>query len=596
MLYLVWHFLVPIGAPMVLQAAGETGLSPLLDDAKRGELLQLAKGTVEGQPVIAGSPINGVIGAAVALYGIDGPRAAAACFNDEARAAIGCAAGKLQGAIGDFGALPTDRVSVHLLRELRDAKPVDWRDMGWGYSRGLYAVVYVGEKGARLFTDVQMHINGATIQHALKALRSGKGVPAAGTPPDHSSYIAPTESFTEYDGKPVALYRASTLIDIKDLTSDQIVAGCKLGGDYLSKIFQSETNQWLYEGDVGHDEYKSTYNLLRHAGTVYSLYQLAEATGEPRYRETADKGWQWLLEQIERESDKQGQRFAFPVERTIKKHDGEKRISYTVKLGGTGLTLVALSERLKVEPNESDLALGRALANHILRSQRPDGSFQSYWSYKGSKAKEKRSIYYPGEAMLGLMRFYQHDPDPRYLGAMERGADYAIEERWKIFGAQIYVPLDAWLAVALNEVHKLRPKAEYADYCLKLADMMENDQINASWETYYPDYYGGYFPYPPQATPAGSRLEGLTSCYFAAQRAGRDVRELKEVIRRSARFQVERILRPEFAHLYPNPRRALGAFRDTPVSNKIRIDNNQHNITSLLDAAKILADQQPAPR
>jgi len=573
---------------MFLDSQGNPHLTPLLSNDAAAQLLQTARATLRGEPAPAGAPANGVIGAVVATYGEHGPREAAGCFGDDARKAVICAAEKLRKGAGEFGASPADKVSLHLLRSLRSAKPVSLRDKGWGYSRGLYSVLLVDGESAHLFTDVQMHVLGLHLPHALAELDEKRGVRMSGEAPKDGAYVLPTESWTEYEGQPVALYRASTIMPPPDAKT--IMEYTALAGDYLTRI-QKDDDTWLYEGDIGRDHYGKTYNLLRHAGTVYALYELFEATGAPRYREAADKGWTWLLDQLERENDVSGRECAFPVERhTVTLASGKKHTSYTVKLGGAGLTLVALSERLKVAPNEPDLELGKAVARHILRSQNPDGSFQHYWAYKTKKAKERRSEYYPGEAMLGLIRFYQIDPDPTYLEAMERAAHYAIHERWEILGYQFYVPLDAWFSVALNELDKVQPRKDYVDYCLLLTDMEINDQMNRKWEIFYPDYDGGYWPYPPSAGAAGSRGEGVTACYEAAHRAGRDVTALKKHIREAARFQLERLVRPEFAHLYPNPQRALGAIRGTPVANSVRIDNNQHNISSLLVEAKILSE------
>jgi hypothetical protein len=538
-------------------------------------LLQGAREVLQDQPATATASIGGVVGAVVMVYGDNGPRGAAGCFDQEGRAAVLCAAEKLRPGYPDFGMAETDRVSIHLLRKLNAAKPLWWRDLGFGHSRGLYSALAIDKGGARVLTDTQMHVGGFGVEAAFRFLRKkGAGVPVSGDAPNQGLFLAPTESYTEYQGRPVALYRASTIMPPPE--PSQIVEYCKLAGDYLVKILQPN-NKWLYEGDLGRDKYFDTYNLLRHAGTIYALYQLYHVTHEARYRETADNAWKWLIEQIDRDKDDAGRPCAYPVEGKL------------VKLGGTGLTLIALAERLRVEKTEADLELGRALANHIVRSQNPDGSFQSYWSYKGKPAKQRRSIYYPGEAMLGLMRFYAHDPDPRYLETVERGAAYHLHERWRILGMDIFVPLDAWLMIALDELDRVKHQDDYVDYCLMLADQMINDQIDAGWETFYPDYHGGYFPYPPGGTPAGSRGEGLTACYLAALRAGRDVTELREAIARATRFQIERIVRPEFAHLYPNPRRALGAIRESTLHNGARIDNNQHNISSLLVAAEILS-------
>ncbi|NLH50071.1 MAG: hypothetical protein GX444_15945 [Myxococcales bacterium] len=586
-----WPLLIFVAAayaiyPTFFDAFGQPGLPRLIDEATADRLITVARLAVQGQPIEAGAPVSGVIGAVVMIYGDQGPRAGAACFGEDAAQAIACGGRIVHDVAPDFGLADTDKVSIHLLRELRSAAPLWFREKGWGYSRGLYSVLVADGDGARMMPDTQMHVLNAGLEKALDHLRKKKnGVPVLGKAPDQGEFIIPTESYTEYQGKPVALYRASTILPPP--TPQEIVEACKLGGDYLVKILQPN-NKWLYEGDLGFDRYKSSYNQLRHAGAVYSLYQLFEATGVERYKEAADRGWQWVLEQIEREPDAGGATCAFMLEKHTKTIKGKKKTVYSVKLGGTGLALIALGERMKINRSAEDLELAHQLANHILRSQNKDGSFDSYWPYKEQPAKRIRSIYYPGEAMLGLVRLYQLDPQPRYLEAVEAAADYFTNERFKLLGMRLSVPPDAWLMLTLNELHAISPKKIYADYCETLTDSMLNDQMDRAWEIFYPDYDGGYYPYPPYVTPAGARMEGISACYQAMERVGRDNRDIRALLARAARFQIERIIRPEFAHLYPNPQRALGAFRHSPVANAIRIDYNQHNISGLLVTAKIL--------
>ncbi|MDP8221968.1 MAG: hypothetical protein P9L99_01295 [Candidatus Lernaella stagnicola] len=584
----VWQWNLLSHNVAALIANGDPDLPPLLSEAQAGELIDAARGALMGESTGGDALPLEIIGAAVYAYNGDGPVRGAGCFGNDARAAVTCAAEQLRKRVRGFGLSSDDLVSVHLLRERRSATPLWWRDLGFGYSPGLYATLLVTDQSARLVTDSSMHVRALDLKRAFQLLSARRiGLDLKGDAGETGKFIVPTESYTEYQGKAVRLVRASTPLTQTDITRESVMDFCRLGGDYLVGILQPN-NQWLYEGNLGFDKYASTYNLLRHAGTIYSLYELSLATGLDRYRQAGDRAWIWLMEQIRREKDDQGHWCAFPVETKRK----GKKTRYQVKLGGTGLTLIALSEKLKIEKSPANLRLGRELANHILRSQKPDGSFHSYWPYKGTAAKGRRSIYYPGEAMLGLMRFYAHDPNPKYLDAVKLSAKYFINERFKILGMRLQVPPDAWLMIALNELHRVAPEPLYADYCATLVDSMINDQFDRPWEIKYPDYDGGYFPYPPQVTPAGARMEGITACYQTMDRAGMDTDHIAANIKRAARFQTERIIRPEFAHLYPNPRRALGAFRNSPVSNFIRIDYNQHNISGLLVTADILGSRE----
>ncbi len=516
------------------------------------------------------------IGVVLSIYDGEGHRATAGTFGNEIADCVNLAAMRLGAEYVAHDIFEPTFVSVHILRDLR---PVRWprlREFGFGYHRGLYSLVYINHRDAWVLTDVDLHLQDLSVASAMNRLVHGKAPRMYGGGPRDGMFLTATESFThDAQGGLVRLYRASSLLPWVDAAL--IKQDVRLAGDYLCGLLRDD-NRFVYEGDIGRDRDSAGYNQLRHAGTIYALYQLYEATGEPRYRETADRAWQWLLRQFKTDRDARGDLCAYTVE------NGQ------IKLGASGLALVALSERLRVNRDEADLTLGRQLANHLLRNQNADGSFNSYYSASTKKISRERSIYYPGEAMLGLIRFYRVEPNPVYLAAVSKAAHYLIHDRWRVIGLELYAPPDAWLMLALNDLHQIKPDNDYADYCLKLADGMMADQLLAGWQAPYADYRGGYFPYPPQVTPAGSRLEGLTAAYLLAKRAGRDTTALRRTIMEAARFQLQCMVRPEFAHLYPKPRRALGAFRESPLSNHVRIDYNQHNISGLLVAAKILAE------
>ena len=556
-------------------ACGNPNLAPLMNDQTALHLIKSARLALlnEGRDETGSGRAVGVI---VTIYDGEGQRASVGVFGDEVTDCVNRAAARLGKTVVEKDRLDPAFLSIHILRDLRPVRWARLRDSGFGYHRGLYSVMQIKNGETRAFTDVDMHVQGLSVAAAIRRLDQDKGTALFGKAPAQGVFLAATESFThDEQGGLVRLYRASTLLP--KAGAAQIMQGVRLGGDFLCGLLRDD-NRFIYEGDVGRDHYDNTYNQLRHSGTIYALYQLYEATGEERYRQTADRAWQWLLKQLRTDRDAHGNVCAFTVE--VGK----------VKLGSSGLALIALSERLRINRTEADLKLGRELANHLLRGQNENGSFNSYHPLKGKKTSRYRSIYYPGEAMLGLIRFYHFDPNPAYLNAVAKGAHYLIYDKWRVIGLELFVLPDAWLMLALNDLHQVQPREDYVDYGLKIADGMMADQLLAGWQTPYPDYRGGYFPYPPQVTPAGARLEGLTATYLMARRAGRDVAALRRTIAEAARFEVERVIRPEFVFLYPNPHRALGAFRNSPISNRVRIDFNQHNISGLLVAAKILVE------
>ena len=190
------------------------------------------------------------------------------------------------------------------------------------------------------------------------------------------------------------------------------------------------------------------------------------------------------------------------------------------------------------------------------------------------------SLYYPGEAILGLVELFKVNGDRRLIDSARRGADQLIESQ----KGMDELPPDAWLMQALEALHKIGHEQRYAVHAIDLADAMIAHQYAASG----PDgYEGGFGPGRPRATPAASRAEGMLAAYRLARVTG-DARALRiaSALKASARFQLSHQL--EDGTSVTNPKRAAGGFRESASSWRVRIDSVQHNISSLLGIAEAL--------
>ncbi|HDH97456.1 MAG TPA: hypothetical protein ENF73_07000, partial [Proteobacteria bacterium] len=376
------------------------------------------------------------------------------------------------------------------------------------------------------------------------------------------------------DGSVALLFRGSYLVKPDDLTPEFVRKNIKLAADFLVRMIR-EDGRYYYRYYPAQDRLDRTgYNLLRHAGTTYSLYQACRHLAAPKYCDAAERAWEWLKNQMKIERKDNGI-IAYPEYRG------------KVKLGGAGLSLICLAERAKAT-GRYDEQLAERLANFIEYMQKPNGDVYYYYDPVKRRGVDKRkAFYYPGEATLGMVRLYQVDKKPRYLEIAKRTADFLIDRRWKILGIEVAVPPDAWLTMALAELYEIDGDPKYARYALKLTDRMLSEQLG---EVRYPDYDGGFVKQPPGSTPAGGRMEAVTAAYYLAKKLGVDTSRIEESILRATRFQINCIVREEDSLFYPNPRRALGLIKSKPTIHKVRIDYNQHNISSLIFEMKILEE------
>ena len=305
------------------------------------------------------------------------------------------------------------------------------------------------------------------------------------------------------------------------------------------------------------------YNVLRHAGAAVALFQLYEASREARYVEAARRAVTYLKGRFRpaREADAL----------YVMDDDGK------AKLGANGLALIALAMQMRLDAAAADRASAVRLANLILRMQRRDGSFASYYRVQGEGEPEAReSLYYPGEALLGLIELYGQTSDERLVAAAHRGAHYLIESQQRMSP----LPPDAWLMQALEALFRIRRDAAYAAHAIRLAEAMIKDQYT---EADAPLYAGGYRAGVPRATPAASRAEGMLAAWRLA-RLTNDPRaaRLAEALKLSLRFQLSQQFDADNSFYLADPERAAGGFRESLTSARIRIDYVQHNVSALL--------------
>ena len=157
----------------------------------------------------------------------------------------------------------------------------------------------------------------------------------------------------------------------------------------------SPSGKFVYAYDAKNGKVSPDYNLLRHAGSLWSLLRVkTDLTGAERL--TVMNSFRWLRERT-RPAGK-GQRNLI--------EDG------TIKLGGTALTLLAVTEMLRrgLDPDaarEWEL-LADELAKGMIGQIRSDGrDFSHEVSFATGRTLPFRSEYYTGEALFALLSWHR---------------------------------------------------------------------------------------------------------------------------------------------------------------------------------------------
>ncbi len=368
-----------------------------------------------------------------------------------------------------------------------------------------------------------------------------------------------------------ALSRAPGALHValdSELNRDRLLEAARSGGDYLIRM-QKLDGSFYYFYDAATDHFEpQRYNMVRHAGTALSLLDLYAATHDDRYLASSRRAIVFLKTRFR--STRSGKAMY------VLDYDGK------AKLGAAGLALAALARQIQLDRKFGDRLSATRLANLILAMQRKDGAFEMRYQLRGDDEQAFDSLYYPGEALLGLIRLFNTNGDQRLLDAARRGAEFLIESQRRMDG----LPADAWLMQALGDLYKTGPRRQYAEHAIALAEAMMAEQYDDQDSA---EYEGGFGPGSPRATPAASRAEGLVSAYRLAGSIG-DARApaIASALRACAKFQLAQQFTVENSGSLANPARAIGGFREGLTSSRVRIDFVQHNISSLLGIAETL--------
>lgn len=358
----------------------------------------------------------------------------------------------------------------------------------------------------------------------------------------------------------------------------QLLDAIHLAKNHYFKKTINKKGQFIYEYLPSQEKKSPGYNMLRHAGTVYAMLEVFELTKDPGILTYARQCLKYLTGKIE------------PVQ-----IDGEESCALvhndSIKLGGNGLSIIALAKYCEVTQSQTYVTLMRELAKWIVQKQRDDGWFPVHKMTKSTlQATDFLSEYYPGEAILALVRLYRIDKDEKWLSAAQKAADYIIHvrDRNKIIH-------DHWFMYALNDLYRFCKKRDYIDHSLKMAKeickaQIRNHPIRTEWN-------GGYIVNgpPPRTTPAACRSEGLSATYNLVRDCGdpsdrRLLDGIKQTIHAGIDFQLQMQVKGEIKI----SKKWLGGFMESPVNGTIRIDYTQHNISSLILFYNILKHDSDA--
>ena len=377
-----------------------------------------------------------------------------------------------------------------------------------------------------------------------------------------------TSSWVESAARDRALPLMQGVIPVAHADRPRMFASARAGGEFLMRIMRDDYSFKYTVDPLLRNESKSAYNVVRHAGTAAALFEVAGATGEERFLSAALRAMEYLSGWY-RPSETEGLTYVLDK-------DGK------AKLGAFGLALLALSRKLEAAPDPADRERARQIARQIVAMQQPDGSFDSYLSINGNEPEGSVSLYYPGEAMLGLARIAALGIDEGFLESAHRGADYLIASRQ----GRTKLPPDAWLIQALDVLHRTDPKPSYVEHAMAISKSMLADQYGPDAP---PVFVGGFGNEPIRSTRTTARVEGIVAACRLGFRVG-DARapEYLAAIQRTVPHLLPMQYDADNSFFLDDPAAVSGGMRGGLDDAEIRIDYVQHHMSAMLGLAALL--------
>jgi tetratricopeptide (TPR) repeat protein len=359
----------------------------------------------------------------------------------------------------------------------------------------------------------------------------------------------------------------------------------RLPSGEVALVHTLTTARFHYEYRARTDKWDDgSYSEVRHAGAAMALVSAYVRTGRVELRDAAELAARWLQDHATWD---QG-RAAIVVDGRAKL--GTQALALCLE---DGLAATAQAAPLDPESETERAAYRDGLARTIVACMREDGSFPTYVPAKGAGVPRDNSDsqFFPGEAILSLVRHYKLTNDRRWLDAALKATDSRIKD-WRSKPSD--PPLDAWLARAITELDELDAlsqdpaQADRRAFALDIAHAIVAHQ----WGPDRGDGAGGLSP-PGEIFPRGlataSLGEGLAAVAILAQRRGMpETKDLREATRRLASFALRHQYSNRNAWYLPNPERARGAFRSVLGSARVRIDGVQHNVELMLAVERLL--------
>ncbi len=420
---------------------------------------------------------------------------------------------------------------------------------------GIHAIeIENGDKKAYFKESVPI-TNNYSLKRTLERLCEKAGL-------DQNSYTNPETKIFIYDtitfkgdreNRIVNLYRYNILINSDEIDSKLLFERIALAKTWFLNNVNNRTERLQYMYYPSSDKYSSSNNYVRQLATLWSITKLKDFFQDSSFDNLTKETLNYYLDYSVCIED-----YSFIM------------ISDEAKLAYNAFLILSLLHVPDYPDNKKWLTL---LAKGIISLQNIDGSFNTYFVSDRNTGID----YYPGEAMLALIKLYNKTGERTYLDSVYK-AFYYYRRYWRNNKNTAFIP---WHSQIYFLLYKEIKDPQIKDFVFEMNDwLINNYQI---YSDAYVDEIGG-FPKGNPRNSTSSYLEGITDAYLLARDIEDNlyINKYQNAIRLGVRFILLTQYTEDNAFYIENQKRALGGFRHSLISNTQRIDYTQHAIMALM--------------
>ncbi|MFH2021255.1 MAG: AMMECR1 domain-containing protein [archaeon] len=217
----------------------------------------------------------------------------------------------------------------------------------------------------------------------------------------------------------------------------------------------------------------------------------------------------------------------------------------------------------------------KGFGDGILYQQRSDGSYKIFFGTRNDTGIE----FYPGEAMLSLIKLYKRTGDRKYLDSVHK-AYYYYSEYWDANKNTIMV---SWHSQACKLLYDEIKDSNISSFVFRMNDWRITKQQMLKSE--YEDQVGGG-PIGNPTFSTSTLMEGINEAYALAVSLNDEehINRYRDSIEKGTRFILLTQYNEYNTYYLKNKNRALGGFRFSLINNNQRIDYAQHAVFALIKA------------